>query len=861
MAAPGASLGPYEILGSIGAGGMGEVYRARDPRLGREVAIKVLPSQFAADAERLRRFEQEARAAAALNHPNILAIYDLGTQPNGSPYIVSELLEGETLRDKLRSGPLPLRKATDYAAQVARGLSAAHEKGIVHRDLKPENLFVTRDGRAKILDFGLAKLTERAADEVHSSAPTEQGTTPGMVLGTVGYMSPEQVRGVATDHRSDIFSFGAILHEILSGKRCFRGDTTADTMSAILKDDPPELTETNRQVPPALERIVRHCLEKNAEERFQSARDIAFDLEALSSASSSALAPVTPSVVGTRQRRRAVFATVGTVGLIAALVLGMALGGRWSTRQPPQFQQLTFRRGSVEGARFAADGHTVVYAASWEGNPPELYSARDDGQGGRPLGISGARLLALSSSGEMALLTKVQPPRNWIDLGTLARAPLAGGAPRELMENVVAADWSPDGKELAISRFDAASNHWKLEYPIGTVRYEAEDWISHVRISPDGDRIAFLDHPGTGDDRGKVAVIDLRGRKKDLTGDSASVQGLAWAPGGNEIWYTASPNGNNRVLYAVTLSGKQRLVAAVPGKLQLEDIASDGRALLQMQSSGRAMVGVQAGQTREIPLGWLDYPFPRDLTPDGKTLLFEEEGEGGGPRYTVFVRGTDASPAVAIGDGYAAGISPDGKWAVTQSADDQHRLTIVPVGAGEARPVAVSDVSYSLGHWADNRYFVGLGQQPGRPMRVYLIDTTTGAVKPLTPEGTFTTVLPLPSADGQWLPVRDADGHFWLWPIHAGEKRALPGVLPQQFVVGWRDSKTIYLASNRVEDRIPRRIYLLDINTGKQQFWKALGPADIAGVRAIGPVVFAGSTYVYGYTRQLSDLFLTTGLK
>ncbi len=319
MAAPGTALGPYAIIGSIGAGGMGEVYRARDPRLGREVAIKILPAQFAADPERLRRFEQEARAAAALNDPNLLAIYDLGTQSNGAPYIVSELLEGETLRDRLRAGPIPMRKAIEYAAQIARGLSAAHDKRIVHRDLKPENIFITKEGRAKILDFGLAKLTERNIGDENTFAPTgEAGTTPGMVIGTIGYMSPEQVRGKEADPRSDIFSFGAIFYEMLSGKRAFRGESTADTLSAILKEEPPELTETNRAVSPAIERLVRHCLEKNPEERFQSARDIAFDLESLSNVSSGTLAASAASA-WSPSRRRAIFAAVGTLGLLARL--------------------------------------------------------------------------------------------------------------------------------------------------------------------------------------------------------------------------------------------------------------------------------------------------------------------------------------------------------------------------------------------------------------------------------------------------------------------------------------------------------------------------------------------------------------
>src|SRR5271167_3021770 len=282
----GTKLGPYEIVSPLGAGGMGEVYRARDSRLRREVAIKVLPQALSVDADRMRRFEQEALATAALNHPNILAVFDIGTS-EGSPYVVSEMLEGETLRERLRSGAIAVRKTLDYALQIAHGLAAAHEKGIIHRDLKPENLFLTKDGRVKILDFGLAKLTQPESS-AHTSLPTAtHGTEAGVVLGTAGYMSPEQVRGIAVDARSDIFSFGAILYEMLSGKRAFHGETAADTMSAILREEPPELNETNRNVSPALERMVQHCLEKNPAQRFHSAGDMAFDLEAMADVTSS----------------------------------------------------------------------------------------------------------------------------------------------------------------------------------------------------------------------------------------------------------------------------------------------------------------------------------------------------------------------------------------------------------------------------------------------------------------------------------------------------------------------------------------------------------------------------------------------
>src|SRR3989442_2288323 len=297
------TIAQYTIVSKIGEGGMGEVWRARDTKLGREVAIKVLPAAFSENSERLRRFEQEAQAAGALNHPNILVIFHIGTH-QGAPYIASDLLEGETLRERMAGAALPQRKALDYALQIARGLAAAHEKGIVHRDIKPDNVFITNDGRAKILDFGLAKLTG-ASDGIQpqSEVPTRRvDTDPGTVVGAMGYMSPDQLKGRPADHRSDIFSFGAILYEMLSGKRAFRGDSMAETMSAILREDPPDLSETNKTVSPALERLVRHCLEKNPEERFHSARDLAFAIESLSGTATSSGQTMTDVATATESR-------------------------------------------------------------------------------------------------------------------------------------------------------------------------------------------------------------------------------------------------------------------------------------------------------------------------------------------------------------------------------------------------------------------------------------------------------------------------------------------------------------------------------------------------------------------------------
>ncbi|MCI0605143.1 serine/threonine protein kinase [bacterium] len=472
----GSLIGPYEILSPIGAGGMGEVYRAKDPRLGREVAIKVLPAQFSADADRLRRFEQEARAAGILNHPNILTVYDIGVQED-SPYVVSELLVGETLRDRIGGSALNYQKAIEYALQIAHGLAAAHDKGIVHRDLKPENIFVTRDGRIKILDFGLAKLTipEPVSGGRSSLVTVDPGTQPGMVLGTVGYMSPEQVRSREVDHRSDLFAFGTILYEMITGRRAFHRDSTADTMSAILKEDPVDPSSTNKSVPAALERIIRHCLEKSPEERFQSARDLAFDLEMISGISGTGAAEsitVQAARKGLRGSR-----LLPLLLLISGLAVGAAatlLFTQNSVKQEtPIFQRLTFRRGYISASRFAPDRQTILYSAAWSGAPSEVFSTRPQSPASRSLNLQLSELLAISSTGEMAVLLNSRFMTGWQRTGTLARVPIDGGAPREIVEDVQDADWTPDGSELAVIRNVPGKR--RLEFPIGNIISKQQD--------------------------------------------------------------------------------------------------------------------------------------------------------------------------------------------------------------------------------------------------------------------------------------------------------------------------------------------------------------------------------------------------
>ena len=858
----GTKLGPYEIQSLLGAGGMGEVYRAKDARLDRIVAIKVLPPSFSEDRDRMQRFAQEARAAAALNHPNILSIFDIGDE-QGSPYVVSELLEGETLRERLRSGVLSSRKAIDYGLQVARGLAAAHEKGIVHRDLKPENLFITSDGRVKILDFGLAKLI-RPETASGDDAPTVHAVTePGLIMGTAGYMSPEQVRGQAADARSDIFSFGAILYEMISGKRAFHGETSADTMSAILKEETPELSETARNVPAGLERIVRHCLEKNPSQRFHSAGDLAFDLESLteiSATSSKSGAQAAVREAEGAQSRRKLASVAGAIVLAAALTgLGWWAGRGGGAAPPAQYQQITFRTGSIGNARFTPDG-SIVYDASWEGGVHQLYLARTDDNGSRELGLKNVALLSISKSGELAIRLNTVYYGGYARAGTLAKVPLSGGTPREVLDNVQDADWAADGESMAVIRFVPENGHWRLEYPVGKVLLDSINWISHPKISPDGKRVAFADHENpSGDDRGSVAVIELDGKERTLSSGWSSVQGILWSPAGNEIWFTASDSGSAANLRGVTLAGKVRSIINVPGGMWLED-ARGGTTLMTTNQYRLGIRAMPPGGKEEVELGWFGWSLPRDISRDGKKVLFEEEAEGGGPNYTVFLRDTDGSPPVRIGEGTGEAISPDNKWVITKPAKGG-ALSVVPTGAGEARQLTHDAISYgNVRFLPDGKQLLASGIEAGHGVRDYLIDVSNGNAKPITPEGTAGVRL---SPDGRSIAVIGPDRKWGIWPLGGGDLRPVPGLDSRYNVADWSpDGQYLYaLSSQRREGAA--QVYRVNITTGKMEFWKTFGANLPAGVANVGGPRFSsdGSAYAYVYSRILSQAYVVKGLK
>jgi serine/threonine protein kinase len=854
--AAGSKLGPYEILGQIGAGGMGEVYRAKDPRLSREVAIKVLPATFSQDADRLRRFEQEAKAAGVLNHPNITGVYDIGNH-DGAPYVVQELLEGETLRSILAGGKPSQRKALEYAAQIAQGLAAAHEKGIVHRDLKPENLFVTNDGRVKILDFGLAKLTQmEGSTDSGTNLPTEtKGTEPGVVLGTLGYMSPEQVRGKPADGRSDIFSFGAILYEMLSGRRAFRGDSAADTMSAILKEDPPDLSVTNQSVSPGLERIVRHCLEKSPEQRFQSARDLGFDLEALSGTSASSLAASAAPARSTRRPARAALA----VALLALPLAGYLLGKR-QTPNPasaPSYRQLTFRRGYVTAARFAPDGQTIVFSAAWDGAQRGLYTARLEFPESQPMGSPKTALLAVSAQGELATIQNGEAGPHLMTFGTVSRTALSGGAPREMLEGVRQADWGPGGKDLAVVHREGNSD--RLEFPVGHRLYETTGWVGWPRVSPSGDRIAFADHETWPDDRGAIAIVDLAGRKRTLSTGWESVEGLAWSPDGREVWFTAAKAGSAGDLHAVDLEGRERLIARVPGGFLLQDLFRDGRALLTRDTERLSIFGAGPEDTKERDLSWLEYSFPGDLSSDGRSILLSEQGFSAGANYLACLRKMDGSPVVRLGEGFATEFSPDGKWVLSEIPSTPEQLVLLPTGPGEVRKIERGSIVNYIGtsFFPDGKRLLICGSEANRS-GLYVQDLPDGKPRRIG-EGFFTFTHPI-SPDGKTLAVMDAQHHIVLSPSEGGATGPLRGFVDGDIPIRWTADGSALFVSHGA---IPTEVLRVDVSSGKRTPWKALTPADPSGVDGIGPVEITadGKAYAYACSRVLSDLYIAEGLR
>ena len=838
---------------------MGEVYRARDSRLGREVALKVLPAELSDNPDRLSRFEQEARSASALNHPNIVTVHDIGRSDSTS-YIAMELVDGRTLRELSAGGALPVRRVLAVAVQIADGLAKAHAAGIVHRDLKPENVMVSKDGFAKILDFGLAKLVEPESGQV-SVMPTlaKPETHPGVVMGTVGYMSPEQASGEPLDFRSDQFSFGSILYEIATGQKPFQRKTAAETMSAIIREDPEPIGKVRAEVLPPLRWIVERCLAKDPEERYVSTRDLARDLASVrdhvSEITSGAEPPIDLSPRPLKRVRRSTVLAVALLLLLAGVVAGwLVAAGRVPKTSAPTFHRLTFRTGGLQNARFAPDGQTIVYGATWAGESPGLYAVRPESPESRAFDFGNADILAVSSAGEMAVLLN----QNQIS-GTLARVPFAGGAPRPAVEDVPygSADWSPDGKELVVVRY--VDGQPRLEFPLGKKLYEGPS-ISAPRFSPRGDAIAFFERGKTG----SVMVIRRSGEGVRKIAEGLELPGGApcWTPDGKEVWFTGSPEpGKPSGLHAADLDGKLRLVAQMPGELELDDISRDGRALLAHHTLINSMWAWAAGDSAERDLTWLDFSVPSDISPDGKTILFTELGEGGGKTSSIYLRNIDGSPAVRLGDGQALALSPDGKSVLVSFPGAADRFVLLPTGTGEPKTIALSGFdAIDVAAWLpDGKEFVFEGQEAGRKWRVYRMDTQGGKPRAISPEGVripYFMTGPV-SPDGRFFFGARGPGRWFRFPMEGGEARPIAGLKRGDYPIRWTSDRSFWVSRFGSGD-----IWRLDPETGRKTLSGNKLKTDFGNLASMRVVMTPdGRSYAYSARRAHSVLYVVEGLK
>jgi Tol biopolymer transport system component len=848
----GTRLGSFEVLGPLGAGGMGEVYRARDTRLGREVALKVLPELLAADRERLTRFEQEARSASALNHPNIVTIHEIGREGDAT-FVAMELVDGKTLRELVASGPMPVRKVLNVSAQVAEGLSKAHAAGIVHRDLKPENVMVSRDGFVKILDFGLAKLMEPESAGL-SAIPTlvTPETRPGTVMGTVGYMSPEQASGEPVDYRSDQFSLGSVLYELLTGQRPFLRKTAAETMSAIIRDEPEAAGKLRPDIPLPVRWVLERCMAKDREDRYAATRDLARDLaglrDHLSEASSGG---ETLLAAPTRRRARPAWIAAAVALAAGAGVAGWLAGSRASKTVAPSFRRLSFLSGTIGNARFAPDGQTIVYGLGEAMAETRLYLTRLGSSESKPFDFGGD-ILSISKSGELAI---------WQGLlsstGLLAVVPMAGGAPRPLVEDAcwASADWDPTGKDLAVVR---GSGEFQLEFPVGKVLARG---VVGARFSPDGGQIAVWKL--TDGWPHVLALVDRLGKEVRTLGprwDHCAGE-PSWSPSG-EVWITASNAGESDSLWAVRQSGQVRRLMRVPGSLELYDVSRDGGVLLGHHTLIRSLRGLAPGQTSETDLAWLDSSNPSDLSADGSTVLIGEDGEGAGGTPAIYLRRTDGGPATRIGDGEAIALSSDKQWILARRNEkDQKKLFLVPTGAGQARPLVVLGLDVGPAVFTpDGREIVFSGAAPGRATRVYAAGVSGGEPRTIGPEGLSFQPLTSPiSPDGRRA-VAVRAGRIVVFSLDGSDQPLeLPGLSsPPHRVSQWSaDSRSLYVYEMGKQ---PISVVLYDVETGRSRPWKEI-PVDRALRRVVFRVTPDGQTYVYGGLTAFSELYLVEGLR
>jgi hypothetical protein len=842
--------GAYRIDRELGGGGMSRVYVAEELALGRRVVLKVLAPDLA-HVLSAERFEREIRVAARLQHPHIVPLLTAG-RAGDTLYYTMPLVEGESLRSRIdQQRELPVAEAARLFREVADALAYAHEQGVVHRDIKPDNVLLSHR-HAMVTDFGVA----RAVSEAVGGGKL---THTGMAVGTPAYMAPEQAAAdPSVDHRADIYALGLVAYEMLAGHPPFNGTTPQALVAAHMTQAPPPLAGARPSVPVDLAAVVHRCLEKRPADRYEDAAELAAALDRIGwSGTSSGTTSGTPTRPALS--RRALLAGGVALGLVAAGFGGAAAVLRARPRAMPSYRRLTFRRGMIRTARFGPDFQTVLYGALWDGDVCRVYTVRPESPESSALSLPAAAPLAVSSTGEVALALGAHY-RGIMTYGTLARVPLSGGAPRELHENVKYADWSPDGRDLAIVR--RVGEQDQLEFPAGNVIAKPEapgGGFSFVRVSPRGDAVAAFELTSREWLFGRVVVVDRKGAKRAVSAQYANVFGLAWR--GDEVWFTAAdelPLFRN-TLYAMKGSGDVRLVVRVPGNTSLHDVAPDGRVLIA-RTDDRSGIAVRApGDTRERDLSWLDGTYLADISRDGRQALFYEWGVGGGPRGSTYLRGTDGSPAVRLGDGLGRALSPDGRRAIVQ-VDGASHFDVVPTGPGETSRLERPGLALRGARWLpDGRSVVASARAQGGATRLYMLDVDGAAVRQLTPDSVDIAAAGWTvSPDGTMVAV-SRDSQVELFPLAGGDARRVPGIAERSRVVGWIEGGLLVWDDPTAGGKLLR----IDPTTGRREPWADIAPTDPAGIMNMDLTSLVttpdGRGYGYSWHRAVSDLYVVEG--
>jgi hypothetical protein len=825
------------VTAALGAGGMGEVYRATDTKLGRDVALKLLPAALASDPERLSRFEREARVLASLNHPGIAQLYGFESSalPDGSTagVLVMELVEGEDLAGRLKRGPIPVDEAVAIARQVAEALEEAHEKGIVHRDLKPANVKVTPDGKVKVLDFGLAKAWSGEAAGVTSSADLSQsptlahtGTAAGLILGTAAYMSPEQARGKAVDKRADIWAFGVVLFEMLTGRRLFEGETVTDVLASVVKE-PVHWDALPRPVPASVTRLLRRCLERDPKERLRDIGEVRIALgEGKGHGEDAAPAASASAVSSRRSSRWAAGAALLVLG--GAIGLGIARMGAPRGAAPLAYHLLTSEDGFIHSARFGPDGETIVYGQAQGGRPVALFSTRADATTSRALDAPSADVVGISRNGQMALILGRHYAGSWMRVGTLAQAALAGGEPRALLEGIYDADVAPDGAGFAVVRSDGSEQ--RLEYPIGTILHRTNGWISSPRIARDGRRVAFVDHPIPGDDQGTVAVVEKDAAAQKLSEPLNFLHGLAWSADGEEIVASYGTTDQGGILTAFAAGRPPREVLRTIATTRLHDIAASGALLVTADSVPVSIEGRLAAGTSRLGFGAQTGATVEGISDDGTTVVGTDGGLLEDSEYRSFYQRAEGG-RVSLGVGGAAGISPDGRRAFVYTLHrDRNKLRVVPTGPGDERVYDLGGVSLEVSSYdlvtcaADGRTIAFLGRRPGEEPRGYVFDLES-AKPPRAVTAASVRRLRI-SPDGRRLAGAGADLVPALYDVASGGQSPIPGAVAGEVVVAWASGSDAVYLWNR---ELPARVERLSLATGRREpafEWRPSGSTE-----------------------------------